>query len=107
MTADDCVTVWHFDSKSGEFINTVYEKAYVREKKKISKSRIKQRGFCCDDSLVVRIPTECALSIAAGDYLCRGKDLSDEPNRETTFKIIGINDNRRGLSPHYRLFCGG
>lgn len=107
MTVNCKVTIWHFDESTGCYIRTVFDKAYADFKSKISKNRIKQRGFYNEDNAKVRIPTTKEIVASVGDYLYIGKSDSPIPDRSEAMKIVEISDNRKGGSPHYRLSCGG
>ena len=107
MTVNCKVTIWHFDENAGYYIRTVFDRAYADFKTKISKNRIKQRGFYNEDNARIRIPTTKEIVVSVGDYLCIGKSDSSIPDRREAMKIVEISYNRKGGSPHYRLSCGG
>ncbi len=107
MTTNAKVTLWHFDKNTESFRRAVFENVYVSRKEKISKNRIKQRGFYSEDNCKIRIPTQENIEAAVGDYVYIGESSSEIPDRSMALKLVEISDNRRGASPHWRLSCGG
>lgn len=107
MTTNAKVTLWHFDKNMESFRRTVFDGAYVNKREKISKNRIKQRGFYSENNCKIRIPTQKNIEAVVGDYVYIGESSSDVPDRSKALKIVEISDNRRGGSPHWRLSCGG
>ena len=106
MKAENSITLWHFDD-TGVCNRLVFPYAHIYLKRGVTKSGIKEKGFHSDDSLVVRIPGNEQIDVSLGDYVAPGEHKSQDPDFRCALKVTVICDNRRGLSPHWKLLCGG
>lgn len=98
MNSRDFVTLWH----NGEI--RILPLISARLKAAANKNGIKQKGFFSEDTCTLRIFSEKALEIAAGDYVRLGKHTGNA-DRSSDFKVMKIYDNLRGTTPHYKLVC--
>ncbi len=107
MKAEDSITLWHFEEGGERVTRLFFSGVHLYFQKRITKSGIKEKGFHREESAVVRIPGENDIPVACGDYFMKGQHTDDEPDYSRAFKVTEICDNRKGLSPHWKLSCGG
>lgn len=56
----------------------------------------------------ITIPTENTLNITTGDYIVEGIiedefDLNELMKKYQVFKVLSVDDNRKGGLPHYKI----
>ena len=56
----------------------------------------------------ITIPTENTLNITTGDYIVEGIvedefDLNNLMKKYQVFKVLSVDDNRKGGLPHYKI----
>lgn len=107
MKAKNSITLWHFEESGSKVTRTFFPNVHLYSQKGITKSGIKEKGFHQRDTAIVRIPTMEDIKVACGDYIAIGEHTTDTPDYSCVAKVTGICDNRRGMSPHWKLSCGG
>ena len=106
LRTNSVVTIWHFDD-SDTPKRRVFKNVHLDFTHRIDKNGIKQKGFFCADSAIVRIPTVEEIDAVPGDYICIGESLDEFPLADGSLKIVEVKDNRRGGQKHCRISCGG
>lgn len=96
------ITVYHI----GEIVTrTQFEEVYFRHNKK---SNLIDKGFDKGSTGTIVIPTADTLDIKTDDYIVEGL-LEDEFNlpqlmqTHQVFKVVSVDDNRKGGLPHYKI----
>lgn len=103
----DEITVYHFDNS--EIVTRIhFKQVYFRHNKK---SNMIDKGQEKGSTGSITIPTVNKLSIKDGDYIVDGI-INDEFNlavllkKYQLFKVISVNDNRKGNLQHYKIGVG-
>ena len=97
-TDDENFTIQHYDGEK-------LPKVYFRHNKKVKKiDKSIQEGSTGS----IKIPTTDKLDISTNDYVIEGIvedkfDLSNLQARYQVFKVVSVDDNRKGGLPHYKI----
>ena len=105
MRCDSMVTLWHYDSDSGEYLSCTYP-AKVFFEDRLAKSGVKQKGYYSGSRATVRIPKSHLPMAWLGDYIRQGEASDASPDRINDLKVTKITENYKGANPHLKLFCG-
>ncbi len=100
----DNITVFH-NNDDGTYKRYPFQKVYFRENKKINVIDKGQEGA---SSVSITIPTEKELNICEGDFIVRDIikgtfDISKIIKSHKVYKILSIDDYRKGGLPHYKI----
>lgn len=98
MISSNSVTIWT------EGKPVFFSGVFARLTDGIEKNGIKQKGFFENKTCILRIPTQTPLKIAVGNYVRFGKH-TDDYDRNSDFRIMKINANLCGSTPHYKVVC--
>ena len=98
------ITVYHFDSD--EDISKIYFKGvYFRHNKKINRI---DKGVEMASIGTIYIPTTDDIKINEDDYIVEGIikdefDLLSLQSKYQVFKVVSIDDNRKGRLQHFKI----
>lgn len=99
----DCITVYHFDDDNVSIINCY--NVYFRHNKK---SNLIDKGLEKGSTGSITIPTNYQIGFSTGDYVVEGirnDEFNERDLREKyqLFKIVSVDDNRKGKLPHFKI----
>ena len=98
------ITIYH--TEDGEiFTRTPFEQVYFRHNKK---SNLIDKGFEKGSTGSITIPTTKKLNISTEDYVVEGMvndefDLLKLQSKYQLFKVVSVDDNRKGGLQHYKI----
>lgn len=98
------ITVYHINSDD-TVIKIQFDKVYFRHNKK---TNLVDKGFEKDSTGSITIPTTDTLNITTGDCVIEGL-IDDEYNfrelqkKYQLFKVVSVDDNRKGGLQHYKI----
>lgn len=98
------ITVYH--TTDGEnFTRLPFEKVYFRHNKK---TNLVDKGLEKGSTGSITIPTTEKLDISTNDYIVEGIvedkfDLSKLQEKYQVFKVVSVDDNRKGNLQHYKI----
>lgn len=98
------ITVYH-TTDDENFTRLPFEKVYFRHNKK---TNLIDKGFQEGSTGSITIPTTEKLNISKDDYVVEGIvedkfDLSVLKEKYQVFKVVSVDDNRKGELPHYKI----
>lgn len=98
------ITVYH-TTDDEKFIIQHYDKVYFRHNKK---TNLVDRGLQEGSTGSITIPTTERLDISTDDYIVEGIinddfDLSLLQEKYQVFKVVSVDDNRKGNLQHYKI----
>lgn len=98
------ITVYH-TADDEKFIIQHYDKVYFRHNKK---TNLVDKGLQEGSTGSITIPTTERLDIYTDDYIVEGIinddfDLSLLQEKYQVFKIVSVDDNRKGNLQHYKI----
>ena len=100
----DKITVYH--TEDGEiFTRLPFNKVYFRHNKK---TNLIDKGLQKGSTGSITIPTTEELDISTDDYVVEGIieddfDLSILQSKYQVFKVVSVDDNRKGGLQHYKI----
>lgn len=98
------ITVYHTDDDEN-FTLQHFTKVYFRHNKK---TNLVDKGLQTGSTGSITIPTTEKLNISTDDYIVE-KIIEDEFNlaslkqKYEVFKVVSVDDNRKGGLPHYKI----
>ena len=98
------ITIYH--TEDGEvFTKSHFEQVYFRHNKK---SNLIDKGIEKGSTGSITIPTTEQLDISTDDYIVEGIvedefDLLTLQNKYQVFKVVSVDDNRKGRLQHYKI----
>lgn len=97
-------TVYHTEDDEN-FTIQHYNKVYFRHNKK---TNLVDKGLQTGSTGSITIPTTTKLDISTNDYILEGivNDkfvLSELKQKYEVFKVVSVDDNRKGGLPHYKI----
>ena len=98
------ITVYHTTDDENFTIET-FDKVYFRHNKK---TNLVDKGLEKGSTGSITIPTTEGIDISTNDYIVEGIvedkfDLSVLQNKYQVFKIVSVDDNRKGNLQHYKI----
>ena len=98
------ITVYH-TTNDEIFTRIHFDKVYFRHNKK---TNLVDKGLQEGSTGSITIPTTEKLDIATDDYIVEGIvedefDLSALQDKYQVFKVVSVDDNRKGGLPHYKI----
>ena len=98
------ITVYH-TTDDESFTIQHYNKVYFRHNKKIN---VIDKGLQEGSTGSITIPTTDKLDISTDDYVVEGIiedkfDLSALRNKYDVYKVVSVDDNRKGNLQHYKI----
>ena len=98
------ITVYH-TTDDENFTRLPFEKVYFRHNKK---TNLIDKGFQEGSTGSITIPTTEKLNISKDDYVVEGIvedkfDLFVLKEKYQVFKVVSVDDNRKGELPHYKI----
>lgn len=98
------ITVYHTEDDEN-FTIQHYDKVYFRHNKKIN---VIDKGLQEGSTGSITIPTTEKLDISTDDYVVEGIinnnfDLSELQKKYQVFKVVSVDDNRKGNLQHYKI----
>ena len=98
------ITVYHTEDDEIFTIHH-YNKVYFRHNKK---TNLVDKGLQTGSTGSITIPTTEKLDISTNDYIVEGImedkfDLSELKQKYEVFKVVSVDDNRKGGLPHYKI----
>lgn len=98
------ITVYHTEDDEN-FTIQHYNKVYFRHNKK---TNLIDKGLQTGSTGSITIPTTEELNISTNDYVVEGIidddfDLSALQGKYEVFKVVSVDDNRKGGLPHYKI----
>nr|DAZ10028.1 MAG TPA: hypothetical protein [Caudoviricetes sp.] len=98
------ITVYHTEDDEN-FTIQHYDKVYFRHNKKIN---VIDKGLQEGSTGSITIPTTDKLNISTNDYIVEGIiddefDLSALQQKYQIFKVVSVDDNRKGNLQHYKI----
>ena len=98
------ITVYHTEDDEN-FTRKIFEKVYFRHNKKTNKI---DKGLQEGSTGSITIPTTEKLNISTDDFLVEGIvndefDLSKLQEKYQVFKVVSVDDNRKGKLQHYKI----
>lgn len=98
------ITVYHTEDDEN-FTIQHYNKVYFRHNKKIN---VIDKGLQEGSTGSITIPTTDKLDISTDDYVVEGIiedkfDLSALQQKYQVFKVVSVDDNRKGNLQHYKI----
>ena len=98
------ITVYHTEDDE-IFTRIHFDKVYFRHNKK---TNLVDKGLQEGSTGSITIPTTEKLDIATDDYIVEGIvedefDLSALQDKYQVFKVVSVDDNRKGGLPHYKI----
>lgn len=98
------ITVYHtIDDEN--FTRVPFDKVYFRHNKK---TNLVDKGLQEGSTGSITIPTTEKLNISIDDYIVEGLeedefDLSKLKEKYQVYKVVSVDDNRKGGLPHYKI----
>ena len=98
------ITVYH--TEDDEIFTTInFDKVYFRHNKK---TNLVDKGLEKGSTGSITIPTTEKLNISTNDYVVEGIvedkfDLSALQEKYQVFKVVSVDDNRKGNLQHYKI----
>lgn len=98
------ITAYH--TKDDEiFTRLHFNKVYFRHNKK---TNLVDKGLQTGSTGSITIPAAEKLDISTNDYIVEGIiedkfDLSELKRKYEVFKVVSVDDNRKGGLPHYKI----
>lgn len=105
----DKITIYHTEDDENFTIQHYYgedlPKVYFRHNKK---TNLVDKGLQKGSTGSITIPTTEKLNISENDYVIEGIvedkfDLSKLQEKYQIFKVVSVDDNRKGGLPHYKI----
>lgn len=98
------ITVYH-TTDDENFIIETFDKVYFRHNKK---TNLVDKGLEKGSTGSITIPTTDKLDISTNDYVVEGIvedkfDLSALQDKYQVFKVVSVDDNRKGSLQHYKI----
>ena len=98
------ITVYHTEDDE-IFTRMIFDKVYFRHNKK---TNLVDKGLQKGSTGSITIPTTEKLNISENDYVIEGIvgdkfDLSALQKKYQVFKVVSVDDNRKGELPHYKI----
>ena len=98
------ITVYHTEDDE-IFTKIHFDKVYFRHNKK---TNLVDKGLQEGSTGSITIPTTDKLDISTDDYIVEGIlehkfDLSGLQEKYQVFKVVSVDDNRKGGLPHYKI----
>lgn len=98
------ITVYHTEDDK-TFTKIHFDKVYFRHNKK---TNLIDKGLEKGSTGFITIPSTEKLNISTNDYVIEGIvenefDLSDLQEKYQVYKVVSIDDNRKGGLPHYKI----
>ena len=98
------ITVYH-TTNDEIFTRIHFDKVYFRHNKK---TNLIDKGLEKGSTGSITIPTTEKLDISMNDYVIEGIienefDLSDLQAKYQVYKVVSVDDNRKGGLPHYKI----
>ena len=98
------ITIYH-TTDDEEFTRKTFEKVYFRHNKK---TNLVDKGLEKGSTGSITIPTTEKLDISNNDYVVEGIvndefDLSKLQEKYQVFKVVSVDDNRKGNLQHYKI----
>ena len=98
------ITIYHTEDDE-IFTRLAFDKVYFRHNKK---TNLIDKGLEKGSTGSITIPTTEKLNISTNDYLVEGIiddefDLSNLQKKYQVFKVVSVDDNRKGGLPHYKI----
>ena len=98
------ITVYHTTDDENFTIET-FDKVYFRHNKK---TNLVDKGLEKGSTGSITIPTTEKLDISTNDYIVEGIvedkfDLSALQDKYQVFKVVSVDDNRKGSLQHYKI----
>ena len=98
------ITVYHTTDDENFTIET-FDKVYFRHNKK---TNLVDKGLEKGSTGSITIPTTDKLDISTNDYVVEGIvedkfDLSALQDKYQVFKVVSVDDNRKGNLQHYKI----
>ena len=98
------ITVYHTEDDE-IFTRISFDKVYFRHNKK---TNLIDKGLEKGSTGSITIPTTEKLNISTNDYIVEGIvndefDLSTLQEKYQVFKVVSVDDNRKGGLPHYKI----
>ena len=98
------ITVYHTEDDENFTIET-FDKVYFRHNKK---TNLVDKGLEKGSTGSITIPTTDKLDISTNDYVVEGIvedkfDLSALQGKYQVFKVVSVDDNRKGNLQHYKI----
>ena len=98
------ITVYHTTDDENFTIET-FDKVYFRHNKK---TNLVDKGLQEGSTGSITIPTTEKLDVSTNDYVVEGIvedkfDLSALQNKYQVFKVVSVDDNRKGNLQHYKI----
>ena len=98
------ITVYHTEDDEN-FTRMTFDKVYFRHNKK---TNLVDKGLQTGSTGSIIIPTTEKLDISTNDYIVEGIiedkfDLSELKQKYEVFKVVSVDDNRKGNLQHYKI----
>ena len=98
------ITVYHTEDDE-IFTRMTFDKVYFRHNKK---TNLVDKGLQEGSTGSITIPTTDKLNISTNDYVVEGIiedkfDLSALQKKYQVFKVVSVDDNRKGNLQHYKI----
>ena len=98
------ITVYHTEDDEN-FTRLPFDKVYFRHNKK---TNLVDKGLEKGSTGSITIPTTEKLDISTNDYVVEGLvednfDLSALQEKYQVFKVVSVDDNRKGNLQHYKI----
>lgn len=98
------ITVYHTEDDEN-FTRMTFNKVYFRHNKK---TNLVDKGLQEGSTGSITIPTTEKLDISTNDYVVEGIvedefDLSKLQEKYQVFKVVSVDDNRKGELQHYKI----
>lgn len=98
------ITVYH-TTDDENFTRLPFDKVYFRHNKK---ANLVDKGLKKGSTGSITIPTTEKLDISTNDYIVAGIvedkfDLSALQDKYQVFKVVSVDDNRKGSLQHYKI----
>ena len=98
------ITVYHTEDDE-IFMRMAFNKVYFRHNKK---TNLVDKGLQEGSTGSITIPTTDKLDISTNDYVVEGIvedefDLSKLQEKYQVFKVLSVDDNRKGELQHYKI----
>ena len=98
------ITVYHTEDDE-IFTRLTFDKVYFRHNKK---TNLVDKGLQEGSTGSITIPTTEKLNISTNDYVVEEIvedefDLSKLKEKYQVFKVVSVDDNRKGGLPHYKI----
>lgn len=98
------ITVYHTEDDEN-FTKETFDKVYFRHNKK---TNLVDKGLQEGSTGSITIPTTEKIDISTDDYIVEGIiddefDLSALQKKYQVFKVVSVDDNRKGNLQHYKI----